>query len=84
MTIRDLDAAPHEGDDVLDHGVVGVEVVSVCVEGPVCVKGDELQVRCRAVDLRDVEDVADLGKVWADVLAAADWRRTRRTPERPS
>ena len=39
----DMDAVPHECDDVLNHSIVCVDVVPISVKGPISIKSDELQ-----------------------------------------
>lgn len=48
----------HEGDEDLDHLVVLLKVVAVCIQGAVCVKGDEAQRLRRGVDLHPAATAA--------------------------
>jgi hypothetical protein len=47
-----------------------LNVVPISIQRAICIKRDQPQCLCRRMDLRNVQDVPELCKVWWDVLAA--------------
>lgn len=66
---RHVDSVGHEVDDQVDHAAVLLDVPPVLVESPVRVKGEEADRGRGRVDLRNVENVPQLGKVRRDVAS---------------